>query len=142
MPRRLPLTPIAANRRPGTELSNEDKSRIWGRALAGQSGDEIATAESLHKRTVNSLLKRANTRHTLENKPRPGQPKSYTPQDARRIVRYARLHPKWTYQDLQRYTGLELHRTTFRSILNDHGIINWRCKKRLHLTQTIATLRL
>ena len=70
MPRRRPLAEISANRTPNTQLSKDDKNRILGRALAGQSSDEIAAAERVPKSTVNTLLRRSITRGTTQNKPR------------------------------------------------------------------------
>ena len=142
MPRRRPLGDIPVNCAPCTELSNDTKQRLLGRALAGQSGDEIATAESLPKSTVNTSLQNAITRGTTANKPRSGQPKKYTDQDERRVLRYARYHPKWTYSDLTKHTGLDLHPHTFRAILQKHGIINWRCKRRPYITASHARQRL
>ena len=142
MPRRRPLGDIPVNRAPCTELSNDTKQRLLGRALAGQSGDEIATAESLLKSTVNTSLQNAITRGTTANKPRSGQPKKNTDQDERRVLRYARYHPKWTYSDLTKHTGLDLHPYTFRAILQKHSIINWRCKRRPYLTASHARQRL
>ena len=142
MPRRRPLGYIPANRAPHTELSNDTKQRLLGRALAGQSGDDIAAAESLSKSTVNTSLHKAITRGTTANKPRSGQPKKYTPQDERRVVRYVRYHPKWTYSELEKEIGLDLHPNTYRSILQRYGIINWRCKRRPYLTASHARQRL
>lgn len=70
MPRRLPLAPIAHNRRPNTELSNEAKSVIYGRALAGQTDREIALAEGLKQPTIKSIIRRVAERKTLANKQR------------------------------------------------------------------------
>ena len=101
MPRRRPLADIPVNRAPYTELSNDTKQRLLGRALAGQSGDEIATAELLPKTTINTSISKAIIRGTIANKPRSGQPKKYTDRDERRILRYARLQQKWKYSDLR-----------------------------------------
>ena len=113
-----------------------------GLALDGQSGDEIATEEQLPKRTVNSLVEKTSTRDTVQNKPRPGQPLKYNSREERQLVKYAQIHPKWTYHELKRETGLTLHQTTLRRILHKHGLITWRAKKRPHLTQGHATQRL
>lgn len=133
MTTRRPLALISSNYAPRSELSNEDKSRLLGRRLAGQSFDEIAIQEQLPKSTVTTAVSRARSRDTVQNKRRSGQPKKYSIQGERRILRYARLHPKWTYADLKSNIGLAFHQTTYRSILQKHGIINWRCKKRPYL---------
>jgi hypothetical protein len=58
------------------------------------------------------------------------------------VVRYARLYPLWTYADLIRKTGFENGATTLKKILREHHIFNWRAKRRPHLTQAHANLRL
>lgn len=142
MPPRRPLAPISANRRRNQELSNDDKSRIYGRALAGQSGPEIAAAESLPKSTINTTIRRTSQRHNVQNKTRSGRPKTYTKQAARRVLWAARKNPKWTYKSIREETRTNFSSKVLRSILNDFGIINWRCKKRPHLTIQQARLRL
>lgn len=142
MPQRVPLAPISANRRPGTELSDEAKGKLCGRRAAGQSIGEIATAEGLSKSTVQDCLQRVTKRSTIKNKPRAGRPLKYSERDARCIIRIARKHPKYTYLQLRTTSGLDLSNDTIRSILKAYGIINWRCKKRPALTEEIARLRL
>jgi hypothetical protein len=53
-----------------------------------------------------------------------------------------RKNPKFTYKELQRETGLDFSRETFRSILRSIGIENWRSKRRPALTEEVARLRL
>lgn len=141
-PQRPPLAEIDANRALRTELSDATKQRIYGRALAGQSGAEIARQEDLNPRTVTKAIRRTSQRQTTQNKARSGRPKIYTAQDARQVVRAARQNPKWTYQQLRTDIGLNLSSDTLRTILHDVGLINWRCKKRPYLTSHHARLRL
>src|SRR3954463_1848299 len=130
------------SRVPGAELSNDTKQRIVGRFAAGQSQAQIAIEESLLPRTVSQTIRKTITRGTTQNNPRSGRPRLYDARTARLIVRIARKHPKWTYKQLQQETGLDLSRDTLRTILRDSGIINWRCKKRPHLTEVHVQLRL
>ena len=52
------------------------------------------------------------------------------------------MSPKITYKDLRRSTGLKFGNKLLRGILQDHGILNWRSKRRPALTEAIASIRL
>lgn len=56
MPQRRPIAEVDVDRTPNTELSRDTVNRLLGRHLAGQSGDQIARAGQLPKRTVNKVL--------------------------------------------------------------------------------------
>jgi transposase len=142
MPCRVPLQELPVNRLPNQELSDGIKERLYGCALAGQGNTEIAEAEQLSINTVIHSIQRTRTRHTVVNEPRSGRPRKYSERDARSVIRFSRLHPKSTYNDLRRNTGLNLSTPTLRGILQDVGIINWRTKRRPHLTQGHAAKRL
>ena len=142
MAQRRVLAEINANRRPNTELSNSEKQRLVGRFLAEQSYVEIAEAESLSKSTVKSVLYRATTRQSLDNKQRSGRPKKISERGRNLVIRYAREHPLCTYTELQRETRQDCSQATLKRILHDNGILNWRAKKRPHLTAAHAAQRL
>jgi transposase len=142
MPQRRALAEIPVNRAPNHELSPGSRRQIYGRALAGQPQAEIAAAEKLHKSTVSYVINKASERQFCKAAPRIGRPKLWSNQDERQIVRYARLYPKFTYQELQRETRLPYSRATLRTILTKHGILNWRAKKRPYLSENHAKQRL
>lgn len=142
MPRRRPLTPLSPNERPGSELSFARKNVVYGRGLAGQSADEIAEVESLPKSTVQSVLKRGQQRGHLNNLARSGRPKETSVRDERKVLRIARRMPQITYSRLREEAGLDISRSSYYRILRRHGISNWIAKRRPHLTEDHARLRL
>ena len=91
---------------------------------------------------MSTTFSKITTRHTANTTPRSGHKKITNTRNERNIIRYARLHPKWTYSKLRDHTGLQLSTRTFYRILRQHGIINWRCKRRPELTAGYARLRL
>lgn len=139
---RTPLAQIDANERPGYQLSETIRARIHGASRAGAGVTEIAEDESLPKSTVTNTLQKIRTRNTYANTLKAGRPAIQDDREDRKILRYARNNPKFTYEELKRETSCTLSSTTIRRILHKHGIINWRCKRRPALTQAIAILRL
>ena len=130
MPRHKPLRALNVNMTSRKELSNDTKSRIYGRALGGQSSYEIALEENIKLRSVYRVIKTTSERGDNFNTPKSGRPKVHSSQDDRSVVRNARLNPKFTYEDLARETDVDFSRDTVRSILRDVDISNWRSKKR------------
>jgi hypothetical protein len=51
------------------------------------------------------------------------------------------LNPKDTYNEVRRACGVSCSRNTLKKILKEHGITNWRCKKRPFLTEKAAAAR-
>ena len=142
MLQRRVLADILVNRRPNQELSPGSKRQLYGRALAGETYAEIAAAEQLPKTTVTTALRRTSNRLSFDPAPRSGRPRITNERNERRVLYFARRDAKFTYKDLKRETGLDLSRSTFRRILERHGIINWRCKRRPNLTEGHARKRL
>ena len=136
-----PLTPIDSNRRPRCQLSDSQKHVLYGRALAGQSTREIATAEGLERLTVQTILRRARARNTVTATPRIGWLKIYDLRNERRILRSVRINPKITFAKLRNETGLEFSRSTYYRILRANGITQWLAKKRPLLLEAHAKLR-
>nr|POE60622.1 transposable element tcb2 transposase [Quercus suber] len=102
----------------------------------------ISEAENLPESTIRSMIKKANTRLTFDNNARTGRPRIRNQRDERAVLRAIREQPKLTYKQLKQATGLEFSTSTFKRILKENGITNWRCKRRPHLTQAHATARL
>ena len=139
---RVPLSAISTNRRPNTQLSPGRKRAILTLHNAGHKNHEIATLECLPPSTISTTIAKATTRQTLDNKPRTGRACGYTQRDINKVLRYARMHPLWTYNELIRETGWESSPRTLRILLKSHGILNWRAKRRPYLTAQHARLRL
>lgn len=142
MPRRRILSEITPNERPGFQLSNDTKNRIKGRMLAGQRAGEIAEEENLLKRTVNKRIQRLRETGNHANKARSGRPRKWNKRDETHILWIIRKQPKLTYEDLAKESGLDLKRDTLRVILEKNGITHWRAKRRPHLSEEVARLRL
>ena len=110
---RAPLTPIDPDRRAGSQLSDNHKFLLYGRALVGQLTRSIAKAEGLNRSTVGTVLQRVRLRGTPATAPRTGRPKKHDARDDRRILRIARAMPKITYTGLKREAGLEFSWSTY-----------------------------
>ena len=76
------------------------------------------------------------------NLPRIPRKKSYTDADERNLLRHVRANPKDTYAQVKTACGLSCSVTTIKRVLKEHGITNWRCKRRPFLTQKHADQRL
>lgn len=63
MSQRTPLALIEHNRRRNTQLSDSEKQRLWGRALATQTDHETADDELLSHSTVKHALSRITKRN-------------------------------------------------------------------------------
>jgi transposase len=139
---RLELAPMCPNSRPGSQLSNELKDRIIVRHLGSQSAAKIARDERLPASTVRSLISRWKERDTTNNKPRSGRPPITTPRERRAIVRAARNNPQMPLESIQKVAGVPHSRSTIKRVLHDEGLLHWRSKQRLELTERHAADRL
>ena len=142
MAQRTALAEIQANKRPNQELSPGRRRQLYGRFLAAQSLAEISAEEQLPKSTITTTLQKVINRSTARTKARSGRRKAYSSCNERRIVLLARRHPKWTYRCIRDETGRTLCNKTIYKMVDDHGIIHWRYKKRPHLSDHYARLRL
>ena len=137
-----PLASISGNLRRGLELSPYERGEIKGLNRGGFKVPEIARLKNIPISTVRSTLSLDELRTNGESQPRSGRPKAYTPSDERLILRIARAYPKLTYRELLSQCGLEIHPNTVKKILKEHGIQNWKCKRRPFLTPELAAKRL
>jgi Transposase len=138
---RAPLGEIDGNRRPHTELSPYLRGQIKRSHQLGQGYKKIGKELKIAHSTVRYTLNINPYRIDGETLPRAGRPKLYTEKDARRIVRFIRIHPKSTYQDIKQNLHTYLSHDTLGRILADKGIKNWRAKKRPFLTSEHAKIR-
>lgn len=92
--------------------------------------------------TVADTILKASERENGHSLPRTGRPKSYTPAEERLVLRHARKFPKQTYAEVVKACGVTFKKDTVKRILKEHGIKNWKCKRRPFLTQKYAKARL
>jgi len=141
-PLRKALRDLSVNRVCNSPLSPYVRGIIIGRKLEGASNTAIAKALGLPKSTVDSTITLAPLREEGHSQPRSGRPPIYTDRDYRSLLRCIRLFPKYTYQQVRDSCGVDFSDGTIRRHLDKHGIRNWRCKHRPHLTEAIAAKRL
>nr|POF14165.1 hypothetical protein CFP56_03189 [Quercus suber] len=122
MPQRYPLSPIDVNRAPRSQLSVLTKHRVWARCESGIRVAEVSRLENIPESTIRDLLRRAKTRRSLDNIPRKGRPRQWTKRDERAVLRAVRLHPKLTFNDLKKETGLDFSTSTLKRILKENHI--------------------
>jgi hypothetical protein len=123
-------------------LSPNTRGKIIGGYDFGGKPSQIGKAYNFNESTIRSTLKLEPVRDRNKSQPRSGRPKTYSDRDERHILRQVRLHPKCTYADVRRACLVKLCDNTIRSILKQYGITNWRAKKRPHLTEEHAAIRL
>jgi transposase len=141
-PQRSPLGPISGNRLLGAHLSPYARGVIAGKASAGAKPSEIAAELKLEYSTVYRTIQLDLARHEGASLPRTPRKKSYTEADERILLRHVRLNPKDTYAMIKIVCGLACSKSTLRKILKEHGITNWRAKRRPFLTEKNAVARL
>lgn len=139
---RIPLGTRSVNIRRGPELSPNTRGKIIGAKDFGGTATQIGKRYNYPESTIRSTLKLEPERDRNVSQPRSGRPKTYSDRDERHILRQVRLHPKCTYADVRRACLVKLCDSTLSSILKKHGITNWRAKKRPHLTEEHAAIRL
>jgi transposase len=139
---RIPLGTRSVNVRRGPELSPNTRGKIIGAKDFGGTATQIAKRYNHPESTIRSTLKLESERVRNVSQPRSGRPKTYSDRDERHILRHVRLHPKCTYADVRRACLVKLYDSTLKSILKKHGIANWRAKKRPHLIEEHAAIRL
>jgi hypothetical protein len=139
---RIPLGTRSVNIGRGPELSPNTRGKIIGAKDFGGTTTQIGRRYNYPESTIRSTLKLEPERVGNVSLPRSGRPKTYSDRDERHILRQVRLHPKCTYADVQRACLVKLCNSTLKSILKKHGITNWHAKKRPHLTEEHAAIRL
>lgn len=140
MPRR-PLAEISPNKASNHELSPYLRGKIERSRDLGQKCDIIAKTLKLAPSTVSYTLAKSTQRSEGHTLLRSGRPRLYTERDSRRIVRFVRVHPKSTYEDIRQNLHIYLSHDTFGRILAGVGIKNWRAKRRPFLTPEHAIIR-
>jgi hypothetical protein len=91
---------------------------------------------------LRSTFDMASQRLNGESMPRFGRALYYIEADERRLLRHVRLNPKESYLQVIKSLDLVFGRTTIKKILTQHGIANWRARRRPFLTEAHAAKRL
>jgi len=92
--------------------------------------------------TVINIILNNPLRNNGESLPRTGPPKCYTDAEERLVLRHVRKFPKDTYAQVITAYAVTFKKGTVKKILKEHGIKNWKCKRRPFLTQKNANKRL
>jgi hypothetical protein len=119
---RTPLRVIDPNRPAGHELSSKLRNRIIGAHDAGRGATEIGRMYNIPESTVRYTIEQESKRDNQTTLPRSGAPRTYTKYFERQLLRYVRLNPKHTYEQIRTALGTSLKRGTLRKILKKHGI--------------------
>ena len=141
-PLRKALGDLNVNRVRNSPLSPYARGIIIRHKLEGASNTTIAKASKLPKSTSDSTITLTPLREEGHSQPRSGRPPVYTDRDYRALLHYIRLFPKYTYQQVRDSCGVDFSDDTIRRHLDKHSIRNWRCKRRLYLTEAIVAKRL
>lgn len=141
-PIRTPLGHISQNRQPYAQLSPTQRAEIVGASKVGATPAQCARTFGVDKETARLTILKAKLRVDHESIPKKARKKSYSDHEERRIVRHCRLFPKDTYADVIRACNVSCKKTTIKKILKEHGMANWRAKRRPELTEAHALKRL
>lgn len=139
---RRPLGPISGNSTVRKELSPYQRGLIVGQAQKGAKPLEISRDLNIPRTTIISTLELDLLRNEGKSIPRPGRPLCYTPRNERVLLRFIRNNPKCSYNDIRQACGVIISNSTLKTILDKHGISNWRAKKRPYLSEEVAQKRL
>jgi hypothetical protein len=141
-PQRTPLRAIDSNRTRGKDITPYMRGKIVGAANNGALPAEIQVQFSVSRGAVRGSITQDTARPNGESAPRSGCPSVYTVRDERMMLRHLRLHPKSTFDERRRNTGLEMSNSTIKRIAQKNGLQHWRAKKRPELTEEHAAERL
>jgi hypothetical protein len=139
---RTPLTLCDGNTPRKGELSEFERGRIIGMHDGGAKKAVIQRFYSHPYSTVTDTIRNNELRNNGHSIPRSGAPKCYTDAEERLILRHVRRFPKDTYEQVITACAVTFKKGTIKKILKEHGIKNWKCKRRPFLTQKNANKRL
>lgn len=143
----MPCTRLNAlkDRAPHTynyELSPYQRGIIIGRSLGGEKTIDIARDENLPPTTVRDTLEKRIQRNNGASIPREGRPPLRVPSADRRLLQYARFHPKATWRQTLQACHLPYALSTAKKVLAESNLGKWRAAKRPYLEQEHVDLRL
>jgi predicted HTH transcriptional regulator len=121
---RRPLSEISGNRAPNYELSPHLRGKVERSHELGQNRKLIAELLKLAPTTVQYTLDKSTQRNKGHSLIRKGRLKKYSEREQRRIVKFVRINPKSTYEDIRQNLHIYLSHDTFGRILDSVGIKN------------------
>jgi transposase len=143
MPRkRKILGEISGNAKRRRELTPWERAKIVSKREEGLSFKKISRRTGTPKTTCIDTVHKHNNSTQGISAPRSGRPKILDPRLERRIVRFIHTAPDASYREIQTRIGLTCSKATIYRILKDHGLTNWRKRKRPALTKANARERL
>jgi hypothetical protein len=138
---RRPLCEIDPNRVSGNELPPRIRDRIAGAAACGVGSSTITKVFKIPESTVRKTIKLDPIRQDNASLPRSGKPREITRQLERRILRFIRRFPKFSYEKVRLGVPTTVSRASIYRILKKEGITNWICKKRPFLILDAVQIR-
>jgi hypothetical protein len=141
-PQRSILGSISGNRAFNHQLSPYQRGKIIGLTHSGEKSRDIQSLLNGSRGAVRSTLKLDSLGLEGNTQLRSGRPKCYLEATERKILQHVRLHPKDTYTQVILACELTIKSGTIKSILSQHGITNWRARRRPLLTEANAAKRL
>lgn len=141
-PQRTPLGSISSNHVIKKHYSPYQRGIIAGKASEGATPSKIARDLKLPRTSISQTIALDSVRHEGKTLPKAARKKSYTDLEERHILRWVRSRPKDTYKEVIAGCSLNCSKSTVKTILKEHGIQNWKCKRRPYLTAKHAAARL
>jgi transposase len=138
------LQEVHQNVRRKPNLTITQRNEVVGMSATGLSLKEIAQYFGRTTQGIGKILKKYNTTHTVEDKPRSGRPPILSRHQKKLIYRAARAAPKVEYKQLAEVgvlvnldgtTSKPPSRSTLYRVLKGQGVRNFPCKKRPKLTR-------
>ena len=143
-PQRRALQEISGNNNCKPHLTPEERAQIIALAEAGKKTIELASQFNVTQRCIQLTLQRWASHATTKDLPRSGRPEKTTPRDVRRLVIQTRRTPKITYKKLLEEVALDppICKDTAYRKLKGEDIRKFRCKRKLKIVESTASLRL
>ena len=123
-------------------LSEAQRSAIQARHNVSQTIGQIAFDMRLPKSTVYSVLKRIQTRFSLENLPHSGRPRTTSKQDDRILIRKALTNTRLPLKELRIEANSSLSHRTIQRRLRESWIQKHKAVVRARLTSKHVAARL
>ena len=141
-PIRTPLVERDGNTLERRELTEFERGRIIRMYDRGAKKAVIQRFYNHSYSTISDTISNNELRDNGASLPRSGAAKSYSSAEERMILRHVRKFPKETYKQVIYTCKVSCKKNTIKKILKEHSIKNWKCKRRLFLTQKNANKRL
>jgi len=136
------LGPISGNRVPNCELTPYTRGKIIGLSLKGAKSTEIQDCLKITCRALRSTLSLDCLHNKGVSQPWTSQPKVYTEAEEWKVIWHVWINLKNSYTQVKKACNLSFSYQIIKKILTEHGIVNWRAKRRLFLTEEMAATRL